>query len=600
MGKQREIGLGTGNTSLRDFLRRAESFESLDERSLELLAKNMVERSFGAGELICREGEKSDWMFVIAGGEVRVVKDLTDGATIQVAVLSPGDVGGIQSVFESRPRSASLLAQTGVTLWMLDRATFENLIRNHSEIAMAMLAFMSRRMRRDSDKLALCLQYVGDSSMQRFYERCSPQERLILDATISKIMSAESLDGIMDFLFDSLRSLSPCNRLSLAFVEEDGDRVVSHYTKADYEPLLLKKGYAGDLKGSSLERVLISRQPRIINDLAQYAREHQKSESTALILEEGIRSSMTCPLIVEGRPVGFLFRSCRHANAFDDHQLQLHLAMADRLSQAVEKAYRIEQLTSANQAYFEMLGFVSHELKSPVASAMMQASALLDGYAGPLEDSQRHFVERIMHKCKYLQDLVAEYLNLSRMESGQLEANIKLGVDVVEDVLRPAIDIVSAQAAEKQVRVVEDWPADLPAAECAPDLLQIVTVNLLSNAVKYGKPGGEVRLKVERLPHSLNFSVWNEGPGFPPEERPRLFRKFSRLQTPELLKQKGSGVGLYTTWRIIMLHGGKIDARSEHGKWAEFFFYIPQPLPKPKQPARRAVSERTPAAPPPG
>jgi len=106
-------------------------------------------------------------------------------------------------------------------------------------------------------------------------------------------------------------------------------------------------------------------------------------------------------------------------------------------------------------------------------------------------------------------------------------------------------------------------------------LLQIVVVNLLSNAVKYGNEGGEVRLTVRNEDDRLITSVWNEGPGFPEEEQSKLFRKFSRIQTPELLQRKGTGVGLYTTWRIVQSHQGRIEARSKHGEWAEFTFTIP-------------------------
>ncbi len=113
-----------------------------------------------------------------------------------------------------------------------------------------------------------------------------------------------------------------------------------------------------------------------------------------------------------------------------------------------------------------------------------------------------------------------------------------------------------------------------------PDRLDRILVNLLGNAVKYGREGGIIRVKVERQPDRTTVSVWNEGPGFPPEERPRLFRKFSRLQTPELRAQKGTGVGLYTAWRIIHLHGGRMDATSQVGHWAEFSFDLPVDLPE--------------------
>ncbi|MBN1442160.1 MAG: ATP-binding protein, partial [Planctomycetes bacterium] len=112
------------------------------------------------------------------------------------------------------------------------------------------------------------------------------------------------------------------------------------------------------------------------------------------------------------------------------------------------------------------------------------------------------------------------------------------------------------------------------------DLLRIALANLASNAIKYGRRGGEVRVSARLGPRGLRLAVWNEGPGFPPEQRSKLFRRFSRLTTPELKGRKGTGVGLYTVWRIAKLHGGRTGARSEPGQWAEFFVEIPQPAPR--------------------
>ena len=88
-----------------------------------------------------------------------------------------------------------------------------------------------------------------------------------------------------------------------------------------------------------------------------------------------------------------------------------------------------------------------------------------------------------------------------------------------------------------------------------------------------------MRLTVVREPGRLEMSVWNEGPGFSPEDRGKLFRRFSRLHQPEFRGVRGTGVGLYNAWRIVKLHGGRIRARSEPGSWAEFAFELSQPLP---------------------
>jgi signal transduction histidine kinase/CRP-like cAMP-binding protein len=562
-------------TRLIELLKDTEFFGELDEASSKLVSQKMRRATYNAGDIICQEGESADWMFVVDFGEIRVVKKSEDDALIQVAVLGSGDMGGMQSLFERTSRSATLQANSAVKLWVLDHHTFDHLIATNTRLTMSMLAFMSKRMRLDSHNLAMALQYVDESGLRDIYEECSPKERVILDTINQKVMAAESLDAVMNFVFESVRKISQCDRFGLAFLEDGGARVVSHWAAADYEPILLRKGYAADLAGSSLAHVLESGKPRVINDLELYLKEHPRSKSTALIVREGIRASMTCPLVVENRPLGFLFRSSRKPNAYDDHQVKLHQAIAARLSQAVEKAYRIEQLTAANDAYFEMLGFVSHELKSPLASIVMKADVLVEGYLGKMEPRQVAEIEGIIVKSRHLLDLIGEYLNLSRLEGGQLEPNFRSNVAFNEDVLSLAVDTVLPQLDGKGMTLEQIGEETVGEIDCAPDLLRIVMINLLSNAIKYGNEGGKVRLSAQQTDGELEVSVWNEGPGFPKEERSKLFRKFSRIQTKELLKRKGTGVGLYTTWRIIQSHGGKIEARSEEGQWAEFAFAIP-------------------------
>jgi signal transduction histidine kinase len=415
-----------------------------------------------------------------------------------------------------------------------------------------------------------------DAALDEFTD----QERAILHEINRRVAAAESLPRLIDFVFEATRAIWPTNRLSVAFLEDGGRRLVSHHTQADYEPLLLKKGYAENLAGSSLQRVIANRQPRIINDLEAYAKEHPLSGSTQLILKEGLRSSMTIPLIVEDRAVGVLFRASKKVGAYDDRHLTMNRAIIERLSQAVEKAYRIEQLTEANRAYSEMLGFVSHELKSPVAAMVMHGKLLVDGYLGELSEHQKDHVERMVAKGEFLLSLVGEYLDMARLESGTLKANFRDDVDLVGDVIRPAMDVIDPLRQEHEMRVSEHGPTDPLHVQCDPMLLKIVMINLLGNAVKYGRPGGEIRVRVEEQDDRFQVSVWNEGPGFPRDQRNRLFKRFSRLNTPELKKPSGTGVGLYSCWQIVELHGGRINARSELGRWAEFFFHIPQPLPE--------------------
>lgn len=318
--------------------------------------------------------------------------------------------------------------------------------------------------------------------------RLSAEQRSTLRRVNQRIAAKPTLVDVVGYLFDETQSLIPCDRMSFAFV--DGSRrVTSRYTRADYKPVLLDTGYSEDLVDSSLERILQTGMPRLVGDLEIHLREHPGSRSSRLLVKEGVRSSLTCPLIVEGRVIGFMFRSSRQRGAYTRRHVELSMALAERLGQAVEKAWRIEQLQEANKVYLEPLGFVSHEIKNPVASLVTDARILSQGYLGDLDDKQRAKTDQIAQKGEYLPHLVREYIDLARMESGDLVPDVRADVDFAVEVVRPSVDVIETPATAEDMHLIVDTPDDLPPAECDPTLLRIVLANLLSNTVKYGEPG---------------------------------------------------------------------------------------------------------------
>lgn len=400
------------------------------------------------------------------------------------------------------------------------------------------------------------------------------EEQAILRTVNQKVAGEASLDDLLEFLFTTTAELYPCDRIGLAFLDDEDRRIVAQTCRALYAPVLLERGYSEDLAHSSLRRVVEGNCARIIYDLPRYLEQNPRSRSSQLLVREGVQSSLTCPLTVNGRRIGVIFLSSRDRRAYTPYHVQLWQAVAERLGQAVEKVWRIEQLESANQAYAEMLAFVSHELKNPVASMMTDARVLADGYLGPVAPAQAQKLERLMAKGRYLLDLVREYLDLARMEGGHMALRPR-PCDFGAEVLEPAAELIAAQLQARAMTLERRVGEGLGPVSCDPDLMKIVLVNLLGNAAKYGREGGTVRVALERSPDRLLVTVWNQGAGFTAEERPRLFRKFSRLQSPEARAQKGTGVGLYTAWRIVHLHGGRMDARSEPGQWAEFSLELP-------------------------
>jgi signal transduction histidine kinase len=234
-----------------------------------------------------------------------------------------------------------------------------------------------------------------------------------------------------------------------------------------------------------------------------------------------------------------------------------------------------EQLRETNSNYMTTLRFVTHELKSPLATVQSMIDVLVSGVLGEVPEKLRHPLTRIKRNCEELQDMVKNYLDLARAERGELVAE-KCRINVLEDVVEPCVTQARPLFDSRNVTVETDCEAGL-VVEADPELLRIVLNNFLSNAAKYGREGGRAALQVDMDEDGLTVSVWNEGAGFTEEEGNRLFGKFSRLNNDTTKGKRGSGLGLYLCKQIVELHAGTVWAESEPGQWARFSFRLLPP-----------------------
>ncbi len=232
-----------------------------------------------------------------------------------------------------------------------------------------------------------------------------------------------------------------------------------------------------------------------------------------------------------------------------------------------------EQLERANRNYMQTVGFVTHELKSPLAAIQGHIDLLVGGLVGEVPEKAKHLLVRVKRNCEELQDMVKNYLDLSRAERGELAAE-KREIDLIADVVAPCVDQNQALFESRSMQLQTALPDELPVT-ADPELLRIALTNYLSNAAKYGREGGNAKLTVKIDDGEVRVRVWNEGQGFTEEDRQRLFQKFSRLRNKQTADKRGSGLGLWLCKEAVELHGGSADARSEPGEWAEFTLHFP-------------------------
>jgi len=151
------------------------------------------------------------------------------------------------------------------------------------------------------------------------------------------------LEEVLDAIYQEMREVIPYNRIGFSLIDQRHGDVVARWARSD-RPMLLGKGYTARLHGSTLEQIIETMQPRVINDLEDYLREKPESESTALVVREGMRSSLTCPLIVQGKPVGFAFFSSVDKDTYSSVHVDFFKQIAGQLATIVEKGRLYSQL----------------------------------------------------------------------------------------------------------------------------------------------------------------------------------------------------------------------------------------------------------------
>jgi len=407
------------------------------------------------------------------------------------------------------------------------------------------------------------------------YNAFSEEEKATLASFNNRIAICQSLDEAMNLVWDTTTGMVPHDRIGLSFIERDGQTVSAAWCRAAYADIRLCNSYSAGLAHSSLRPILDEGKCRIISDLEAYLQVHPHSGSTRLLVEEGVRSSLTLPLVAGGRPIGFLFYSSRHPHAFTPHHAQLLMGLLSVMPAIIEKARTIEMLRKANADYATLLGFVAHEMKSPLSTMTTLGYTYLEGYLGDVDPLARETVEKMLRISGYLVNMIGNYLGLSQLESGQLRYQPKEDVAFGTEILGFVTEALEARIRERGTRLhIHGNPEEI-FLTADPELLKIVLINLTDNAVKYGNEGGNVYIRYQLEGQKLIFTIQNEGVGFTKEQASGLFKRFSRLKQKGLEDRKGTGLGLYLTWWAIQKHEGRIWAESEPGQWARFGFELP-------------------------
>lgn len=244
----------------------------------------------------------------------------------------------------------------------------------------------------------------------------------------------------------------------------------------------------------------------------------------------------------------------------------------EKQASQLEKAHTKLQEEDLRKTKF--LEIVAHDLRTPLTSILSYADLLLR-YKSESEETRDEFLQTIIHESQRLSDLITDYLDLSKIESGKMEYHF-LPIDL-RKIIDHSVSVYSGVCLQKKIEIsVEQVPAQILLRGDKKRLIQVVS-NLLSNAVKFTPAGGRIEIAVvySENPAEWTVSISDTGPGIPPGHLEDVFEKYSQLHEGEAYEVHGSGLGLSICKEIINYHSGFIRVENRQGGGAAFHVILP-------------------------
>jgi PAS domain S-box-containing protein len=233
----------------------------------------------------------------------------------------------------------------------------------------------------------------------------------------------------------------------------------------------------------------------------------------------------------------------------------------------------VTKVTAMDKLRSDFLSMVSHELKAPLSSLLMQISVVRDGLAGELTEKQTELLGKAKEKTKGMITLVNDLLDYRRIEEGKSIQKIE-SLDCSE-ILNRTVELMRPSAKDKAISIKTEIASGLPAFSGDRGGVEALFVNLISNAIKYTPKGGNIRVTLSQAGKNILFKVIDDGIGIPQQDLDRIFEKFYRIKTEQTRSISGSGLGLSIVKGIVDAHNGAIHVESEKGKGTTFIVSMP-------------------------
>ncbi len=254
--------------------------------------------------------------------------------------------------------------------------------------------------------------------------------------------------------------------------------------------------------------------------------------------------------------------------SYDIHVSPIDL---DGARHAIGAFYDVTQIERLERVRQEFLSNISHELRTPLTSIMAFVETLEDGAIDDKENNRR-FLGVIRRNAERMHGLIADILELSMIESGNVTIETKPVrlFNLVEEVFTA----LSSKAATRDITLINQVPENIKVLADPVRLEQMLT-NLIDNGIKFNRPAGTVTVTVDQTSEKTSISVADTGEGILADHLSRVFERFYRADRGRTREVGGTGLGLAIVKHLARLHGGEVSVSSALSRGTKFVVELP-------------------------
>lgn len=216
----------------------------------------------------------------------------------------------------------------------------------------------------------------------------------------------------------------------------------------------------------------------------------------------------------------------------------------------------------------------SHEIRTPLNAIIGFSQILDEGLCGALTNEQKEYIQTILKSGKRTLTLINDITDIYYIEIGKLELHRQ--TLLINKIIHENILLIQKDTVPHDITISTDIPHDAITVQADQKRLNQILMNLLYNAIRFTPNGGKIGIDIKTKNNNIEITLWDTGVGIKQEDNETVFKPFSQIDTPAAPRERGTGLRLALTKKLVEMHGGTIGVKSDGiNKGCRFYFTLP-------------------------